>query len=184
MTIRVRPYSCLRRAKWRLLTFATDVVKLVASILPVVALFQVFDSLSGVSGGILRARGKQVRFRTFPLARSRLDICGTVYRGAIEFKVRLPSCHISLAKGDPYLAPTMRSVSCPRCPRTSLALTDVLGRSSHRTLADVPTQHGAPWTVVWPDSISNIQRCSGRVARAEDGLELGGAEGAEAACGR
>ncbi|KAH9991563.1 mate-domain-containing protein [Russula vinacea] len=36
-----------------------NVVKLVASILPVVALFQVFDSLSGVSGGILRARGKQ-----------------------------------------------------------------------------------------------------------------------------
>ncbi|KAI0031948.1 MATE efflux family protein [Vararia minispora EC-137] len=35
------------------------VVTLVASILPVVALFQVFDGLSAVTGGILRARGKQ-----------------------------------------------------------------------------------------------------------------------------
>ena len=56
-------------------TIATDVIKLVASILPVVALFQVFDGLSGVSGGILRARGKQVRLHTFPLAQYRLDIC-------------------------------------------------------------------------------------------------------------
>ncbi|KAI0284705.1 MATE efflux family protein [Russula aff. rugulosa BPL654] len=37
-----------------------NVVKLVASILPIVALFQVFDGLNGVSGGILRARGKQL----------------------------------------------------------------------------------------------------------------------------
>ncbi|KAH9922447.1 mate-domain-containing protein [Amylocystis lapponica] len=35
------------------------VVTLVASIIPIVALFQVFDGLSGVTGGILRARGKQ-----------------------------------------------------------------------------------------------------------------------------
>ncbi|KAH9055675.1 MATE efflux family protein [Lactarius vividus] len=39
-----------------------DVVSLVASILPLVALFQVFDGLNTVSGGILRARGKQVSF--------------------------------------------------------------------------------------------------------------------------
>ncbi|KAF8500305.1 MATE efflux family protein [Russula emetica] len=37
-----------------------NVVKLVASILPILALFQVFDGLNGVSGGILRARGKQL----------------------------------------------------------------------------------------------------------------------------
>ncbi|KZT68931.1 MATE efflux family protein [Daedalea quercina L-15889] len=36
-----------------------EVVELVASILPIVALFQVFDGLSGVTGGILRAIGKQ-----------------------------------------------------------------------------------------------------------------------------
>ncbi|KAI0264617.1 MATE efflux family protein [Gloeopeniophorella convolvens] len=36
-----------------------DVVMLVASILPLVALFQVVDGLSSVTGGILRARGKQ-----------------------------------------------------------------------------------------------------------------------------
>ena len=37
----------------------TAVVSLVASILPLVALFQVFDGLAGVTGGILRAAGKQ-----------------------------------------------------------------------------------------------------------------------------
>ncbi|KZT10436.1 MATE efflux family protein [Laetiporus sulphureus 93-53] len=36
-----------------------EVVVLVASILPLVALFQVFDGLGGVTGGILRAIGKQ-----------------------------------------------------------------------------------------------------------------------------
>ena len=35
-------------------------VELVASILPIVALFQVFDGLGGVTAGILRAIGKQV----------------------------------------------------------------------------------------------------------------------------
>ncbi|KAF7291886.1 RNA helicase [Mycena indigotica] len=37
-----------------------EVVALVASILPLVALFQVFDGTSGVAGGILRAKGKQM----------------------------------------------------------------------------------------------------------------------------
>ncbi|KAJ6571996.1 mate-domain-containing protein [Mycena capillaripes] len=36
------------------------VVELVASILPLVALFQVFDGTSAVAGGILRAKGKQM----------------------------------------------------------------------------------------------------------------------------
>ncbi len=35
------------------------VVRLTASILPLVALFQVFDGISAVTGGILRAQGKQ-----------------------------------------------------------------------------------------------------------------------------
>lgn len=38
----------------------TEVVILVASIIPLVALFQVLDGLAGVTNGILRARGKQV----------------------------------------------------------------------------------------------------------------------------
>ncbi|KAF4581321.1 hypothetical protein EYR40_002909 [Pleurotus pulmonarius] len=48
------------RKSWALL-FNDDpeVVKLVASILPLVALFQVFDGTSAVTSGILRARGKQ-----------------------------------------------------------------------------------------------------------------------------
>ncbi|THH31443.1 hypothetical protein EUX98_g2769 [Antrodiella citrinella] len=36
-----------------------EVVEMVASILPIVSLFQVFDGLSAVTGGILRAMGKQ-----------------------------------------------------------------------------------------------------------------------------
>lgn len=39
---------------------AIDVVSLVAAILPLVSLFQVFDALSAVTNGVLRARGKQV----------------------------------------------------------------------------------------------------------------------------
>lgn len=34
---------------------------LVASIIPLVALFQVFDATSAVTNGVLRARGRQVR---------------------------------------------------------------------------------------------------------------------------
>jgi MATE family multidrug resistance protein len=37
----------------------SEVVTLVASILPLVALFQVFDGNSAITAGILRARGKQ-----------------------------------------------------------------------------------------------------------------------------
>jgi len=48
------------RNKWGyLFNDDPDVISLVASILPLVALFQVFDGLGAVSGGILRARGKQ-----------------------------------------------------------------------------------------------------------------------------
>ncbi|VDC07465.1 unnamed protein product [Peniophora sp. CBMAI 1063] len=48
------------RKDWaRLFNDDPIVVALVASILPVVALFQVFDGLSAVTGGVLRARGKQ-----------------------------------------------------------------------------------------------------------------------------
>lgn len=39
---------------------STEVVTLVASILPLVALFQVFDGNAATTAGILRARGKQV----------------------------------------------------------------------------------------------------------------------------
>lgn len=42
-----------------------EVVKLVASILPIVGLFQVFDGWSAVTAGILRAKGKQVRLADF-----------------------------------------------------------------------------------------------------------------------
>jgi Na+-driven multidrug efflux pump len=41
------------------LTACVDVAKMVTSILPFVALFQMFDGNVGITGGILRARGKQ-----------------------------------------------------------------------------------------------------------------------------
>ncbi|KAI0718352.1 MATE efflux family protein [Cerioporus squamosus] len=48
------------RTKWaHLFNDDPDVVSLVASILPLVALFQVFDGLSAITAGILRAVGKQ-----------------------------------------------------------------------------------------------------------------------------
>lgn len=43
-----------------------DVGKLVAHILPLVAMFQIFDGVAGVTNGILRARGKQVRLLLRP----------------------------------------------------------------------------------------------------------------------
>jgi len=49
------------RHKWAyLFNEDPEVVELVASILPLVALFQVFDGVSAVSGGVLRAKGKQM----------------------------------------------------------------------------------------------------------------------------
>lgn len=46
---------------WFLLSSSTsEVVTLVASVLPIQALFQFVDGNAAVTGGILRARGKQV----------------------------------------------------------------------------------------------------------------------------
>ena len=48
------------RKKWGyLFNRDPEVISLVASILPLVALFQVVDGVAGVTAGILRARGKQ-----------------------------------------------------------------------------------------------------------------------------
>lgn len=58
-------------------------------------------------------------------AQSVLDICGTVNWCFSEFKVCFPLRYIFLANRDICLAPTMCSVSCPRCPWTCRALTDV-----------------------------------------------------------
>lgn len=51
--------------------FSQEVVTLVAAVLPVVAIVQIFDDCAAVISGILRARGKQVRVkpcRQFPLS--------------------------------------------------------------------------------------------------------------------
>ena len=48
------------RNSWaRIFNDDPSVISLVSSILPLVALFQIFDGLAGVTSGILRARGKQ-----------------------------------------------------------------------------------------------------------------------------
>ena len=44
-----------------------EVVGLVASILPILALFQVFDGTAAVTAGILRAQGKQACFSPLPM---------------------------------------------------------------------------------------------------------------------
>jgi hypothetical protein len=64
------------------------VITLVASILPTVALFQVFDFLNGVSGGIMRARGMQVHFRVSSILEQKNDdLCWTGYWCFIEHEV-------------------------------------------------------------------------------------------------
>ncbi|EGO03410.1 hypothetical protein SERLA73DRAFT_174879 [Serpula lacrymans var. lacrymans S7.3] len=52
-------YLSFRKSWGHLFNDDPEVVTLVASILPLVALFQVFDAVSAVTAGILRARGKQ-----------------------------------------------------------------------------------------------------------------------------
>ena len=50
---------CIHQVTWSW-KLRTEVVELVASILPIVGLFQVFDGWSAVTAGILRAKGEQV----------------------------------------------------------------------------------------------------------------------------
>ncbi|KAF4618730.1 hypothetical protein D9613_010162 [Agrocybe pediades] len=57
------------RKKWAyIFNDDPEVVALVASIMPIVALFQVFDGMAGVTGGILRARGLQFLGALFNLS--------------------------------------------------------------------------------------------------------------------
>jgi multidrug resistance protein, MATE family len=59
---------------------------MVAAILPLVALFQVFDGLGAVTAGILRAQGKQVRGLRLGLSSS-LTV-DAVHWSDVEFEVR------------------------------------------------------------------------------------------------
>ncbi|KAI0795658.1 MATE efflux family protein [Abortiporus biennis] len=52
-------FTIFRKSWGYLFNDDIEVITLVASILPIVALFQVFDGLGAVTGGILRAEGKQ-----------------------------------------------------------------------------------------------------------------------------
>ncbi|KAF5338149.1 hypothetical protein D9611_014564 [Ephemerocybe angulata] len=53
-------FMTLRHSWGRLFTNDEAVVSLVADVLPIAALFQVFDGAVGVTGGIMRARGIQL----------------------------------------------------------------------------------------------------------------------------
>lgn len=65
-----------------------EVVLLVASILPLVALFQVFDGLSGVTAGIFRAMGKQACRDLFACPSVLTKLFSIVYGGVIKSEVR------------------------------------------------------------------------------------------------
>ena len=58
--------------------FLAGVVGLVAHIMPLVALFQVFDGLSAITGGVLRARGKQVSLDDTVPARRGTQLCDSL----------------------------------------------------------------------------------------------------------
>ncbi|KAG1735591.1 mate-domain-containing protein [Suillus paluster] len=53
-------FISFRRSWAHIVNDDPEVATLVASILPLVAIFQIFDGITAVSGGILRAQGKQV----------------------------------------------------------------------------------------------------------------------------
>ncbi|KAJ7233732.1 mate-domain-containing protein [Mycena haematopus] len=53
-------FLLFRRSWAHLFTYDPPVVALVAAVMPLVALLQFFDATSGIMGGVLRARGKQV----------------------------------------------------------------------------------------------------------------------------
>ncbi|KIY45098.1 MATE efflux family protein [Fistulina hepatica ATCC 64428] len=53
-------FMVFRHSWGRLFNDDPEVLALVASVLPLVALFQVFDGLGGVTGGIFRAKGQQI----------------------------------------------------------------------------------------------------------------------------
>jgi Na+-driven multidrug efflux pump len=63
MKILVCPYIFLHHkpSSFSTHSLSIEVVALVASIMPLMGIFQVFDGISAVTAGVLRARGKQVR---------------------------------------------------------------------------------------------------------------------------
>lgn len=67
-----------------------------ASILPLVALFQVFDGLSAVTAGILRARGKQVCRPSEFWSLASLNVPTIVYGSPFEPQVGVLSWGLSL----------------------------------------------------------------------------------------
>ncbi|KAF8525863.1 MATE efflux family protein [Hysterangium stoloniferum] len=76
------------RHNWgRLFNDDPTVVSLVASILPLVALFQIVDGLAGTTGGIFRARGKQ--FTGALLNLSAYYIVGIPFGLFLAFKVKM-----------------------------------------------------------------------------------------------
>ena len=87
------------------------VVKLVASILPVVALFQVFDGWAAVISGILRAKGKQVPTFCWYLFFSKLlnKILPLVFGCLIKSEVNFD--HFTSRTNSTQMSPTAHTMS-------------------------------------------------------------------------
>ena len=159
----------------------------VASIIPIVALFQVFNFLNGLSGGIMRARGMQVRFCISFILEQKLTISVGQVTGAL-LNLRCVNClsyfsSFSALKAIFHSVHTICLVNYPCRPWNSHDSTDVLRRYSIRDLADLPTEHGTAWTLVWPDRVAHIRFSGGGDDGTAGGLEQGVREGAETAGG-
>ncbi|KAF7334239.1 RNA helicase [Mycena sanguinolenta] len=80
-------FMCFRNSWAYLFNDDALVVELVAGILPLVALFQVFDGTSAVTGGILRAKGKQMTGALLNL--SAYYIIGIPFGAFLGFNLKL-----------------------------------------------------------------------------------------------
>ena len=125
-------------------------VSLVASILPLVSLFQVFDGLSAITSGIVRAIGKQ-------------------FTGAL---LNLSAYYLIGGSSCPYLSSRLVRFQFA----TDTWSFDLI-RHSVRDLARVLARYAAAWPMGRPDRVSHLCCRYRRVDMLEDGLGPRGAEG-------
>lgn len=85
------PFLSLFAPTDRIQTISLEVVALVASIMPLLGVFQVFDGIAAITAGILRARGKQVRWlaSVFEGVFAHLISASTVFGRIVESYVSL-----------------------------------------------------------------------------------------------
>ena len=77
----------LARHRWgRLFSSEPEVIRLVATVLPLMAAFQLADGLSGATGGLLRGAGRAV---------SSVTGCGDEYGADLQYPLGSLSVHSS-----------------------------------------------------------------------------------------